>query len=57
MDRFSDRPSPDQRETPREVATQKTYTSPTLYSYGTLDDLTEYGGAINSDGILGSSGT
>lgn len=32
------------------------YVSPALYVYGKLDDLTEYGGAVNSDGILGSSG-
>ena len=57
MERFSDRESWDQAEDQHESNSRRSYVSPTLYVYGKLDDLTEYGGAVNSDGILGSSGT
>ena len=57
MDRFSDRESWDQTEDRHESNSRRSYTSPTLYVYGKLDDLTEYGGGNNSDNILGSSGT
>lgn len=57
MERFSDRESWDQAEDRHESNSRRSYASPTLYVYGKLDDLTEYGGAVNSDGILGSSGT
>ena len=57
MERFSDRELWDQAEDQHESNGRRSYASPTLYVYGKLDDLTEYGGAVNSDGILGSSGT
>jgi hypothetical protein len=57
MDTFSGRDSWDHDKDQRETDGRKSYASPTLYVYGKLDDLTEYNGAVNSDGILGSSGS